>query len=291
MKPKYISTAKLSHDRWLEFRRQGIGGSDVAGILGMSPWRSPYSVWAEKTGRLPIDDTGNEFTHWGTIMEPILAKEFEKETSKKVYRQNKTFYRPDHQFLRANIDREIAGEPGFLEIKTAMEYKSSEWDGDSIPVPYQLQVQHYMYVLNRPYVYIAYLIGGHHFDWQLVKRDQGSIDTFEPILIDWWEKYVVHDVEPDVDGETATTAALKALYPDEDGEVIELGHDINQLLRNREELTTSVKSTSKSIDAIANRVRQAMKEASAAETEDFRITNHENKRGVRVLRITKKKEE
>lgn len=291
MKPKYISTAKFDHDEWLEFRRQGIGGSDVAAILGMSPWRSPYSVWAEKTGRLSIEDAGNEFTHWGTIMEPILAKEFEAVTGKKVYRQNKTFYRPDHGFLRANIDRDVVGEPGFLEIKTAMEYKSSEWDGDSIPVPYQLQVQHYMYVLDRPYVYVAYLIGGHHFSWKRVERDQGSIDTFESLLIDWWNKHVVHDEEPDVDGDAATTAALKSLYPDEDGEVIELGHDINQLLRNRDELSISVKSSTASIDAISNRIRQEMKSSSAAETEDFKITNHANKRGTRVLRITKKKED
>lgn len=291
MKPKYISTAKLNHAEWLDFRRQGIGGSDVAAILGMSPWRSPYSVWAEKTGRLPINDTGNEFTHWGTIMEPILAKEFEQVSGKKVYRQNKTFYRPDHEFLRANIDRDIAGEPGFLEIKTAMEYKSSEWVDDNIPIAYQLQVQHYMYVLDRPYVYFAYLVGGHSFGWKKVDRDQKAIDTFEPMLIDWWTKHILHDEEPDIDGDKATTAALKSLYPDEDGEVIELGHDINQLLRNREELSNSVNSTSKLIDAIANRVRQEMKDASAAETKEFRITNHKNKRGSRVLRINKKKED
>ena len=73
--------------------------------------------------------------------------------------------------------------------------------------------------------------------------------------------------------------------------MIQLGHDINQLLRNREELSNSVNSTSKLIDAIANRVRQEMKDASAAETEEFRITNHKNKRGSRVLRINKKKED
>ena len=48
---KKISTKGMSRDEWLERRRKTIGGSDAAGIVGLSKWASPFSVWADKTGR------------------------------------------------------------------------------------------------------------------------------------------------------------------------------------------------------------------------------------------------
>ena len=288
-KPLFEPTTKMNHAEWLQSRRKGIGGSDVAAILGMSPWRSPYSVWADKTGRLPLNEAGNEFTHWGTIMEPILAHEFEDVTGKKVYRQNKTYFDPAHPYLRANIDRDIAGEPGFLEIKTATEYKSDEWEDDKVPEPYLYQVQHYMYVLNRPYVYFAYLVGGHHFDFKRVERDQEAIDFVEPYLIDWWERHVIGDVPPDTDGSNATTRALRELYPEDDGEVVPLGGEYNTLLVNREALKSSMATTKEELDAIDNKLRADIGEATAGETGEWLVTNKTNKRGARSLRIKHKK--
>jgi len=280
----------MSHQEWLKFRRQGIGGSDVAAILGFSPWRSPFSVWADKTGRTPIDEQGNEFTHWGTIMEPILAGEFQNVTGKKVFRQNKTFYVPEHPFLRANIDRDIAGEPGFLEIKTATEYKSSEWQDDKVPIPYQFQVQHYMHVLNRPYVYFAYLVGGHAFGFKRVDRDQASIDQFEPMLIDWWEKHIINDEPPEVDGTDATTSALRALYPDDDGDTVILDNQFDTLLTDREQLKASIKETNSAVSAIDNQLRQAIGDATTGETGNWLVTNKTSKSGSRTLRVKRKKE-
>ena len=50
---KKVSTAGMNREDWLEQRRHTIGGSDAAGIIGLSKWSSPVSVWADKTGRLP----------------------------------------------------------------------------------------------------------------------------------------------------------------------------------------------------------------------------------------------
>uniref|UniRef100_UPI0015CD1641 YqaJ viral recombinase family nuclease n=1 Tax=Lacticaseibacillus absianus TaxID=2729623 RepID=UPI0015CD1641 len=279
----FVSTASMTHEQWLLERRKGIGGSDVAAILGLSPWRSPFSVWADKTGRLPIEEGDNEFMHWGTIMEPILAHEFEAVTGKKVYRQNKTFFDAEHPFLRANIDRDIAGEPGFLEIKTASEYKSAEWADDEVPVPYLLQVQHYMYVLNRPYVYFAYLIGGHHFDFKRVERDDEAIGIIEPQLIKWWEKHVIGDEAPETDGTSATAAALRALYPDDTGEVIDLPGSFDSLLESREQLKSSMASSKETMDAVDNQLRAAIGDATVGETALWKVTNKANKRGARAL--------
>jgi putative phage-type endonuclease len=286
---KFIKTTNMSRLEWLKLRTQGIGGSDVSAILGMNNWRSPYQVWAEKTGRLILDDTeDNEFIHWGNIMEPILAKEFEDQTGKKVFRPNKEFIHPKYDFLRANIDRDIAKEPGFLEIKTAMEYKSSEWDGDEVPVPYILQVQHYMNVLNRPYVYFCALIGGHKTVIKEVERDQELIDTFTPKLVDWWQEYVVADKKPPVDGSNSTTQTLRELFKTDDGETIKLTESLNGQLRIRKQLKQSGDELSSQVSLIDNQIREAMGTASEAENDSFKITYRANKKGTRILKIKEK---
>ena len=284
MKQHIIPTKEFSREEWLLSRRGGIGGSDVAAILGMSPWRSPYQVWADKTGRLPIDDTGNEFTHWGNILEPILAHELEDATGKKVYRQNKTYCHPKYDFLRANIDRDIAGEPGFLEIKTAMEYKSSEWVEDEVPAPYLLQVQHYMNVLDRPYCYFATLIGGHRFIYKRVDRNQEVIDQVQAKLVRWWHDHIEKDVPPEVDGSDWTKQTLQLLYPDKHIEV-EIPDYLEQQLKIRKKVIQQINELTDEKKRIENQVRSAMRNGDTAKLGQFKILYRTNKRGVRTLNI------
>lgn len=285
LRPKVEMTDKMSRYQWLEHRRKGIGGSDVSAILGFNSWRSPFEVWADKTGRLPIDDSGNEFTHWGNIMEPILAKEFQQQTGKKVYRQNKTFVDPECDFLRADIDRDIVGEPGFLEIKTAMEFKSSEWSDEEIPPAYLLQVQHYMMVLNRPYCYFATLIGGHRFITKRVERDDDLIATMRPQLVDWWEQHIVNDVPPEIDGSDSTTDVLKQLHHKTEGQPIILGDELDRSLIERQHLKEGLKTYNNDIKITENKVRAAMLATEIGTSEHFIVTNRLTKKGNRVLRI------
>ena len=71
-----ISTAGMSHDEWLEHRRRSVGGSDAAAIVGLNGWASPYSVWAEKTGRLPPKED-NEAMRQGRDLEGYVASRWE----------------------------------------------------------------------------------------------------------------------------------------------------------------------------------------------------------------------
>lgn len=287
-RPSFEMTDQMSRYEWLEHRRKGIGGSDVSAILGYNQWRSPYEVWADKTGRLPIDDTGNEFTYWGNIMEPILAHAFQDFTGKKVYRQNKTFIDPEYDFLRADIDRDVAGEPGFLEIKTAIEFKSSEWSGEEIPPAYLLQVQHYMMVLDRPYCYFATLIGGHKFITKRVERDDRLITGMREQLIDWWTEHIINDVPPEIDGSDSTTDVLKSLHSDTDGQPVILGANLDKLLEQRQQGKESIKVLEQDIKATENKVRAEMLETDVATSKNFVITNKKTKRGYRQLKIKEK---
>ena len=67
----------LKHEDWLQLRTRGIGGSDAGGILSMSKYSSPLSVWMDKTGRSTPDDlSDNEAIWFGNNMEAIIRREF-----------------------------------------------------------------------------------------------------------------------------------------------------------------------------------------------------------------------
>lgn len=91
---------------WLQGRRKGIGGSDVAAVLGISPYKTPLDVWNDKLG-LPEDHEPSEAAYWGTTLEDTVAKEFQKRTGYKVQRVDHQFQDPENPWMIANIDRAI----------------------------------------------------------------------------------------------------------------------------------------------------------------------------------------
>ncbi len=99
---------------WLKGRRTGIGGSDVAAVLGLNPWKTPLDVWNDKLG-ISEDKGMTEPAYWGTVLEDTVAKEFQLRTGKKVQKVSHQFADPETPWAIANIDRaiinpEIAGK-------------------------------------------------------------------------------------------------------------------------------------------------------------------------------------
>ena len=72
---RLVNTSDMSRNDWLEHRRHGIGGSDAAVIMGVSPWKSLMDLWLEKTGQY-VEDIDSESMYWGRVLEDVIAKEF-----------------------------------------------------------------------------------------------------------------------------------------------------------------------------------------------------------------------
>ena len=146
------STVGLDRQAWLAIRQRGIGSSDAAAAVGLSPYKSPLTLWLEKTGRqLPEDVSGKEAVRWGTVLEPVLARVYAERTGRRVRRVNAVLQHPGHAFMLANLDREVVGEaagPGVLEIKTAGWHSAPQWE-DGIPVACQCQVLHQLAVTGH----------------------------------------------------------------------------------------------------------------------------------------------
>lgn len=252
------STAEMTHQEWLEDRRKGIGGSDVATILGLNKYKSPYQLWLEKTGQVEVTSAQSEAAYWGNTLEEVVAEEFSKRTGKKVRKRNQVFEHQKYPFLRANIDRDVVGENAVLECKTANQYLDKEWDDDEIPIQYICQVQHYMNVLNLDYVYIAVLIGGQKFLWKKMERDQELIDMITEKLVEFWTENVEKGTEPAIDGLKATSDFLTQRYLDTEDNQTELNTLFDEKIANLARLKEDRKIIDESITLIENELRQAL---------------------------------
>ena len=208
-----VETEGLSREEWLRYRKCGIGGSDVAAILGISKWNSAISLWLDKTNQTnePIEE--NEAMQWGTIMEPIIRNHFAEVTGKTVVEVKAMLQHPEHPFMLADIDgltEDDEGNPAILEIKTASEYKRSEWEND-IPSYYQTQVQHYLCVTGVQKAYVAVLIGGNSFKVYEVDADAEIQSMLIAVEKDFWNK-VQNMIRPEMDGSDAAKNLLDSLY-------------------------------------------------------------------------------
>lgn len=150
----------------LQQRRRGIGGSDVAGILGISPWSTPLDVWRAKV--LGDQDAETEPMRWGTLLEPIIRAEAAARLGEPVT-DGQLVVADDWRF--GNVDG-LVGSDAILECKATRD--GSEWgqEGtDEIPDHYLAQVAWYLAVTARSLAHVAVLIGGSDFRMYRVARD------------------------------------------------------------------------------------------------------------------------
>lgn len=228
---RLISTKGMSRDQWLTIRNGGIGSSDAAVAVGLSRYKSPLTLWLEKTGRKACDDLSNkESVFWGTTLEPIIAQVYAERTGQKVRRVNAILQHPKHVFMRANLDRAV-GADGVLEIKTAGLRSSPQWE-EGIPPAYQCQVLHQLAVTGKSWADVAVLIGGQEFRIYRLDRDDAAISALIEQEAAFWA-FVQRDEPPPPDGSESSAAALSWLYPNDAGSTIDFTESVqlNTLFR------------------------------------------------------------
>lgn len=216
-----ISTKGMPQNTWLEYRRRGIGGSDAAAIVGMSPYATAYTVWADKTGRLTEKDD-SEAMRLGRDLEDYVASRFTEKTGKKVRKKNAILQHDDHEFIIANIDREVIGEKAGLECKTTSALNLKRFKNGAFPDQYYTQCVHYLAVTGWERWYLAVLALGVGFFVYVIERDEDEIKALEQAEADFWRNHILPDVPPPVDGMKPTGTALGHVFSSADGGECEL---------------------------------------------------------------------
>lgn len=220
MYKKIFDSKNATREEWLKVRKLGLGGSDMAAVLGLSPWRSPIDVWLDKTSDA-VEEKESEPMYWGNVLEEVVAQEFAKRSGYKVRNNNFTLQSEEYTYLLANIDREIVGLDAGLECKTANAFKANEWDGDNVPDAYYIQCQHYMAVTGKSSWWIACLVGGNTFYYKEIKRNEEVIAAIIDTGAAFWE-LVKNKTMPAPDDTKQCENALKKLYQKSNGQSVEL---------------------------------------------------------------------
>ena len=252
----------ITHADWLEARKNGIGGSDVAAILGLSAWTSETELWLNKTGRLPDDDETSEVMEWGTALEPVIRGKFaEKHPKDRVFVLPFMLRSKAHPCMQADLDGLVCRENGkweILEIKTAAAFKANAWGTDEnpeIPAYYQTQAMHYMSVSGINRVTFAVLIGGNRYIERSLNADPDFLNALPDIEETFWDK-VVSDTRPETDGSKASSDYANR-FKGGDEAVLNLDNMADDLdgLRLAKDKEDTVK---KEVALYENRIKEAM---------------------------------
>ena len=202
-----VDTATLTEDEWLAWRKKGIGGSDVAAALNLSPYRTARELYYDKIGVEPVIAPADKSITFaiGHLLEDIVAQVFSKQTGLTVYRDQTMYQHPLFPFMLADVDRFVTlpnGEKAILECKTAHFSAQCLWANGCVPRHYELQVRHYMSVMNINTAYIACLFSNNEDDfvWQKIERDLYEEENTISLLEEFWTQYVCRRQEPPLVG-------------------------------------------------------------------------------------------
>lgn len=211
---KFILIRCADNDEWLHQRTKGIGGSDVASIMGLSPWRTPAQTWLEKTGRAqPEDISDKPYIKFGNIMEPLIGKWYQEQyPERKVRRVNAICQSIERPWAQASLDFEVKDGLvwGVLEIKTAR--TAADWQ-DGVPDYYLTQIMHYMAILCRPFADVAVFFRDTcEFRCYRVEYDREDGLVINNAVDDFWHNYVLADVMPQLVGTSGEASALADYY-------------------------------------------------------------------------------
>lgn len=279
----------ISHKEWLELRKLGIGGSDAGAIAGMNPWKSPFSVYLEKTSDEVKEVQDNERMRVGRDLEDYVARRFEEATGKKVRRNNFMLQSEDYPFMTANVDREVIGENAVLECKTTSSYNKKDWE-EGVPLHYHLQVLHYMLVGDYDKGYIACLVGNEAFIYHEIERDEETLRYLVDIESKFWDN-LQKGIMPDPDGSSDYDNQLKEIFKDsvEEETLMSVKEDRFKLL---DELKAIKDDTETKIKAIEQEIKLDLGEFQKGVSGSYQVTwKPQTRTSIDTSRLKKEKPE
>jgi putative phage-type endonuclease len=267
-------------------RQKYLGGSDAAAIFGVSPWRTPYDLWVDKTTPRVFNEDGSpyepnidpdraKFFARRKRQEPVIAEMLADEYGIVVTRLSldedpNRYIDPEFPFLAAEIDFEFSMSDAVRaafpdredfgaiangtelngEIKTVHPFKASEWGeqgSEEVPIHYAAQVMHGLGVTRKPAALVAALFGLDILLCFPVMADQETIAAMREKEVHFWTYNVQQHIPP----EPLNVDDIKRMYAKFSGKPVELSQEAYEALI--------------AIDTLRGRVKQANQDMEEAE--------------------------
>lgn len=249
-------------------RRTYIGGSDTAAILGVSPWKSAFQLYQEKTGEYQEEVTPakqkifNRGKRWEPIVIEMLVDELEdRGHDVEIIHRNERYIDPEHGFLAAEIDLELMldGKHVNGEMKTVSPFAAKAWgeEGtDEIPIYYISQVAHGQMVTGRDKTIVAALIGADDLRVHDVNRDDELIQIIRGKELEFWQRILNREAP-----EPTSQEDIKRLYQIDSGAVMEADDEILNMIADLHQRKSEIKGLEARVDTISTMIKARMGEA------------------------------
>lgn len=192
-------------ESWLVARgRQGIGGSEAAAAIGMSPWQTPLQLWRLKIGAdTPKDLSGNAAVELGVKMEPVLRDFYRKIHQEYIveYHAFDILFQEERPYLFATLDGEIiereTNRRGILEIKTGTPNGKAgweKWSNGNMPENYYIQCCHQLLATGYDFVRLFACLYSVNGDMTLKQYEIERQDVEEDMawLLEQEERFWAH---------------------------------------------------------------------------------------------------
>lgn len=246
-------------------RKLGIGGSDAAAVAGVCPFKTSLDVYMDKLSLTVATEEENEYMHFGTMLEPLILKEYERragETCLPRDENTEQYFKDAHEiytWMRANIDGYLFNKNIVIECKTASARTAYLWGEpgtDNIPTNYLIQCAHYAIVYDATRVDLAVLIGGNDFRIYHYHRNQALEEKLIEKERTFWYDHVLKEIPPD----PVNLHDSMLLWPDSLANSKIATNDTYMHLCEYYDLKLKIKEMENKADMLKLKVQQEMKE-------------------------------
>lgn len=280
MTARLIGNFMPGSPEWHAARADGVGASEVAAVLGLSPFESRFSLWHRKAGLLDPDDETDQ-TRRGHYLEPAVAAWFADEHPEYRVRLAGSYCHERRPWQRVNPDRLLTRAPrgrkatSLLEIKSA--HKDEEWGTgpQDVPIHYRIQLMWALDVFGLDYGWLAVIT--RNLDFRAYRIEYNVVEAGE--LRDMVREFldtVEAGQPPDIDAHGQTYKAIRQLHPEIDGTGVELDPDMAE---DFIDARIDLKNADSADQLQRNRVADVMGNAQYAECNGHTIARRQAKNG------------
>lgn len=283
-----VGTFEPGSPEWHALRATGIGASEAAAVLGLSPWESPYSLWQRKAGRIGPMPESEEMT-WGRYFEEGIARRFADQHPEMGVYTTGTWRSRDLAWQLVNPDRLADTDDGLIPVEAKFAPYGREF-GDSgtedVPLHYRAQVLQQCDVLDAPYGWLVAAVGADYREYR-IDADPLDIAVLRERCGRFWASLPTADNPigrpPAIDESDHTYRALKELHPDID----DVDHEIDPRLAGRiRDAQLGAKAAEDDLLQVKNELLDAMGRARRARHGGKSIASRYTSRGALALRLT-----
>ena len=245
-----------TRETFLLDRKLGIGGSDIAPIMNLSPYSTPLEVYRDKMNPEVLYEEESEDLKRGKRVERYILQEYYEANDCAVEVNLPTVIHPEYPFMRGNIDARVVGQNVIVEAKST-KCPIAKWE-EGIPQYYRTQVAYYAMLSNADRVDVAVLFSNWQYACFTYWRDSEYEALIKEAVINFWNNHIIPGIPP----EPSTPAELQTVYPKiENAKTIKADNEIREKVCQWQEAAIKRKELEKQEEKLKIEIQKFMGDA------------------------------